>query len=122
MAKYHITANGPAPCSATVGTCPYGTAGGDHYSDLAEAQGIYEAQMESTFAPMGGQSRKQASLLAPTLRGRTPVALSVRTAYATFSEVRGPRKAKAPRFTSSLPEAPAARRAQAALFAEVKAA
>jgi len=47
MASYHITDDGPRACSTTPDRCPYGRAGGDHFDNVAEAQGSYEASMEA---------------------------------------------------------------------------
>lgn len=41
MAKFHITENGPAACTATVRECPYGASGGEHFESMAEAESSF---------------------------------------------------------------------------------
>jgi hypothetical protein len=36
--KYHLSDAGPAVCRASVRSCPYGVAGGDHFESLPEAE------------------------------------------------------------------------------------
>lgn len=36
--KYHLSDDGPAICRASVRSCPYGAAGGDHFESLPEAE------------------------------------------------------------------------------------
>jgi hypothetical protein len=36
--KYHLSDDGPAVCRASVRSCPYGVAGGDHFESLPEAE------------------------------------------------------------------------------------
>lgn len=47
--KYHNTPEGPRPCRAEKGLCPYGRAGGEHYGTQREAQVAYEAKMTEAF-------------------------------------------------------------------------
>jgi hypothetical protein len=42
MAKYHISENGPAVCTANKRPCPIG---GDHFSDMNEATKVYAERM-----------------------------------------------------------------------------
>lgn len=49
MAKYHNSPNGPRLCKAEKEQCPYGRAGGEHYSSQAEAQAAYEEKMTQAF-------------------------------------------------------------------------
>lgn len=53
MASYHITDNGPRPCSTTPDKCPYGREGGEHYDNIAEAQTHFEKDMESKHGLLG---------------------------------------------------------------------
>lgn len=53
MASYHITDNGPRPCSTTPDRCPYGRAGGEHYDNIAEAQNNFEQIMEKQHGLIG---------------------------------------------------------------------
>lgn len=53
MASYHITDNGPRPCTTTPDRCPYGREGGEHYDNIAEAQGNFEQIMEKKHGLIG---------------------------------------------------------------------
>lgn len=56
MASYHITDDGPRACSTTPDRCPYGREGGEHFDNVAEAQGSYERIMEARFG-LEGQAK-----------------------------------------------------------------
>jgi hypothetical protein len=43
MAKFHISADGPMPCKATVRDCPVG---GSHFDDYTEAAKAFESEMK----------------------------------------------------------------------------
>lgn len=48
---YHVTEDGPKPCSAKPGNCPITKeTGGDHYTNLNQAQKTYETQMSQKYA------------------------------------------------------------------------
>lgn len=49
MAKYHNSANGPRPCRAEHGGCPYAQAGEPHFDTQVEAQAAYEKKMAESF-------------------------------------------------------------------------
>lgn len=53
MASYHITDDGPRACSTTPDRCPYGREGGEHFDNVAEAQGSYEKIMEIRYGLHG---------------------------------------------------------------------
>lgn len=46
MATYHLSAQGPRPCSATVRDCPVG---GDHFGSMAEAMEGYQEKLREQF-------------------------------------------------------------------------
>jgi len=41
---YHITPDGPKPCTATIGTCKYGKPV-SHFDNISDAQRFYEKRM-----------------------------------------------------------------------------
>lgn len=47
--KYHNSPNGPRLCKAKVQECPYALAGGEHYTNFAEAQAAYETEQSEKY-------------------------------------------------------------------------
>lgn len=49
--RFHIGKNGPAPCNADKGICPYGGESGheNHFETLADAQTFYENKLDDEF-------------------------------------------------------------------------
>lgn len=47
--KYHNSPNGPRLCKAQVQECPYALAGGEHYTNFAEAQAAYEIEQSEKY-------------------------------------------------------------------------
>lgn len=58
MAKFHITENGPAACSATVRECPYGASGGEHFESRSEAESSFAESLGGT-APVALRKSKK---------------------------------------------------------------
>lgn len=57
MASYHITDNGPKPCSTTPDKCPITKETGDvHYSNKEEAQSAYEKKMDHLTFPKNSKT------------------------------------------------------------------
>lgn len=55
---FHITENGPKPCSAEKGQCPYANAGQEHFSNEAEAVQFYEKTMSETYGKLSNLKTK----------------------------------------------------------------
>lgn len=51
MSKYHVGPNGPGPCKAEKGNCPYGGESGEenHYNSMEEAEQAYEQELEESY-------------------------------------------------------------------------
>lgn len=59
MPSYHITENGPKPCSTTPNKCPITKeTGEDHYSDFDKAQSQYEKKMIYDFSVDSAKTSK----------------------------------------------------------------
>lgn len=54
MSKFHVGPNGPGPCGAGDGRCPYGGESGleDHYDKIEEAQGVFEVRMREKYGTL----------------------------------------------------------------------
>lgn len=81
MAKSHITPNGPAKCSATVGHCPYGP--GDHFQTLVEAR----QEFEKRNASQNFSSISKNSTLEEKLKTETPVSIDTTRAELYYKEM-----------------------------------
>lgn len=57
MAKFHVGANGPAPCTATVRACPVGSED-EHYATQAQAQAKFEQTMANEFGTVGASVKR----------------------------------------------------------------
>lgn len=56
---FHITENGPKPCSAEHGGCPYAKAGQEHFSDEKEAVQFYENSMAESYGRLSNITSKK---------------------------------------------------------------
>lgn len=76
---YHITPNGPRPCDAVNGGCPYAKDGGKHYTTEAQAQFAYDTKMndkEGAFAVVSKKVNNTASMKISTGRVESKINLT----------------------------------------------
>lgn len=58
MARYHITADGPAPCSAVVSSCPYAAAA-PHFDDISAAEAHFASTQGGAAPTVLKRARKR---------------------------------------------------------------
>lgn len=68
MTKYHLTDDGPRPCTASLRACPLG---GEHFDSLADAQSEFEATRDSgLFGVSKSSVNKIVTVVSPMAGGR----------------------------------------------------
>lgn len=55
--SFHLTENGPKPCTASVRDCPVG---GTHFTDKEAAERAFEFKADKKFSPLGALKKKKA--------------------------------------------------------------
>lgn len=78
MANFHNTPDGPAPCRAQNGRCPFGKNNEDHYSTKDEAQEAYDSKMSNKYGTTNSHKRKTSTSHSPSSNHR-PMSQALRT-------------------------------------------
>lgn len=56
---FHITEEGPKPCSAEHGGCPYAKAGQEHFANEKDAAQFYEKSMAESYGKLSNITSKK---------------------------------------------------------------